>query len=163
MKTLKDNYGMGLFQYPFYDKKCYGHTGGIDGFRSVVSYFPENNLAVALTSNGMIYSNNDISIAALSCYFGKPFAIPTFKIIALKTEELDQYLGEYSSPDFPLKITVTKDNLKLIAQATGQSAFPLDAIEKDKFEFLAAGLKLEFKPTENQMTLIQGGRKFVLV
>ena len=43
MKTLKDNYGMGMFQVPFYDKKGYGHTGGIDGFLSVLYYFPSDN------------------------------------------------------------------------------------------------------------------------
>lgn len=159
MKTIRDNYGMGLLQVPFYDKKGYGHTGGIDGYRSIVYFFPENKLAIALTSNGMIYNNNDIVIAALSSYYGKPFEIPTFKTIELKTEDLDQYLGEYSSPDFPLKITITKDDLKLIAQATGQSSFPLEATEKDKFEFLAAGIKLEFNTNENKMILHQGGKK----
>lgn len=162
MKTIKDKFGMGLLQVPFHDKKGYGHTGGIDGYRSVVYFFPESKLAVALTSNGMIYGNNDIMIAALSSYYGKPFDIPTFKTIELKTEDLDQYLGEYSSADFPLKITITKNNLKLFAQATGQSSFPLEATEKDKFEFLAAGIKLEFNPDQNQMILNQGGRKFTL-
>lgn len=160
MKTIKDKFGMGLFQIPFYEKKAFGHTGGIDGFRSVVSYFPESKLAIALTSNGMIYTNNDVLIATISSYYNKPFKIPTFEVIALKTEDLDIYLGEYSSAEIPLKITITKDNQKLFAQATGQAAFPLDAIEKDKFEFLAAGIKLEFKSTENQMILNQGGRKF---
>lgn len=162
MKTIKDNLGMGILQVPFYDKKGFGHTGGIDGFTSVVWYFPENKLSVALTSNGMIYNNNDIIVATLSSYYGRPFEIPTFKTIELKTEDLDQYLGEYSGPDLPLKITITKDNLKLIAQATGQSSFPLDATEKNKFEFLAAGIKLEFNPIQNQMILSQGGRKFTL-
>lgn len=163
MKTIKDNFGMGLFQIPFYEKKAFGHTGGIDGFRSVVAYFPESKLAIALTSNGMIYSNNDIMIATLSSYYNKPFKIPTFEVIGLNTEDLDIYLGEYSSAEIPIKITITKDNLKLFAQATGQSAFPLDPTEKDKFEFIAAGIKLEFKTTENQMILNQGGRKFTFI
>jgi D-alanyl-D-alanine carboxypeptidase len=50
----------------------------------------------------------------------------------------------------------------LIAQATGQGAFPLEAIKKDTFEFRAAGITLEFNPTVNQMTIIQGGTKNVL-
>lgn len=162
MKTINDKYGMGIFQVPFYDKKSFGHTGEIDGFASALSYFPENKLAIALTSNGRIYQNNNVMIGVLSNYFNKKFQIPTFKTIELKTEDLDKYLGEYSNADFPLKITITKDNLKLFAQATGQSAFPLDATEKDKFEFLKAGIKLEFKPNENQMVLNQGGKKFTL-
>ncbi|MDI6051053.1 serine hydrolase domain-containing protein [Flavobacterium sp. XS2P24] len=162
MITLQDNYGMGIFQIPFYDKKGFGHTGGIDEFRSVLYYFTEDKIAVALTSNGKTYDNNDIIIVALSSYFNKPFVISTFKNFELKTEDLDPYLGEYSDAGFPMKITITKDNLKLFAQATGQSAFPLEATEKDKFEFLAAGIQLEFKPNEKQMIIKQGGGAFKL-
>lgn len=163
LKTIKDGYGMGIFQVPFYDHKGFGHTGGIDGFVSVLAYFPDAQLSVALTSNGMIYENNNIIIAALSSYYGKSFTIPTFKTIALTTEDLDKFLGEYSCSEFPLKITITKDNTKLIAQATGQSAFPLDAVDKDKFEFLRAGIRLEFNPSVNSMTLKQGGGSYTFI
>lgn len=162
MTTLQDNYGMGIFQVPFYDKKGFGHTGGIDEFRSILCYFSDDKIAVALLSNGKTFDSNEIIKAALSSYFNKPFIIPTFKNIILKTEDLDPYLGEYSDSGFPLKINITKDNEKLFAQATGQSAFALDATEKDKFEFTAAGIKLEFKPNENQMILKQGGGTFTL-
>jgi len=162
MKTLKDNFGMGIFLVPFYEKQGFGHTGGIDGFGSVLSYFPDDKLAIALTSNGRIYENNNIMIAALSSYYNKPFEIPTFKSIELKSEDLDKYLGEYSKENFPLKINVTKEGNKLFAQATGQSAFPLEAIEKDIFEFSTANIKMEFNPKDNQMTIIQGGRKTLM-
>ncbi|OAB25945.1 CubicO group peptidase, beta-lactamase class C family [Flavobacterium fryxellicola] len=162
MTKLQDNYGMGIFQYPFYEKKSFGHTGGIDEFRSTLSYFPDDKLAVALTSNGRTYENNDIMIAALSAYYNKPFTVPTFKTIILKTEDLDPYLGEYSDAGFPMKITITKENTTLFAQATGQAAFPLEATEKDNFEFKMAGIKLEFKPVERQMILKQSGGKFTL-
>ena len=162
MKTIQDKYGMGIFQVPFYDKIGYGHTGGIDGFRSALSYFPESKLSIAITSNGINYGNNDIVIAILSSYYNRKFEIPTFTTLDLKTEDLDQYLGVYASTAFPLAITVTKDDAKLMAQATGQGAFPLDAIKKDTFEFRAAGIVLEFNPTANQMTIIQGGTKNVL-
>src|SRR5690606_20749969 len=63
MKTIKDGYGIGLFQIPFYDKIGYGHTGGIDGFTAVYSYFDDSNISYALTSNGTNFNTNDISIA----------------------------------------------------------------------------------------------------
>lgn len=160
MTTIKEDYGMGIFQYPYFGKKCFGHTGGIDGFSSLVSYFPDDKFAVALCSNGGVYGNNDILLAVLNDHYGKPYKIPTFNTIELKTEDLDKYLGEYSSPDMPLKISITKDGSKLFAQATGQSAFALEATETDKFEFLQAGIKLEFKTVTNQMILKQGGRNF---
>jgi D-alanyl-D-alanine carboxypeptidase len=162
MNTFEGKFGFGIFKVPFYDKIGYGHTGGIDGFSSLLSYFPEEKLAITMTSNGNIYSNNNIAIAALSNFFNKPFTIPDFKELVLKTEDLDQYVGEYSSDSFPLKIMITKENTTLIAQATGQSSFPLTATEKDKFEFEAAKIMLAFKASENQMTLNQGGRTFVL-
>ena len=47
-----------------------------------------------------------------------------------------------------------------MAQATGQSAFALEATEIDKFKFDQAGILLEFNPTDKSMILNQGGGKF---
>lgn len=162
MTTIRDKYGMGIFQIPFYDKKGFGHEGGIDEFRSVLYYFPADKVAVALTSNGKNYDNNDIIVAALSSYFNKPFVIPTFSTIKLTSQELDPYLGEYSTAGFPIKIMITKDNDTLFAQATGQSAFPLDPIKKDTFQFLAAGITIDFNPKEKQLIIKQGGVETIL-
>jgi len=74
---------------------------------------------------------------------------------------LDKYLGVYSSLQMPLKITITKDNTTLFAQATGQGAFPLDAIEKDKFRFDEDGVKVEFNNDKNEFTITQRGTSFL--
>lgn len=161
MKTIKDDYGMGLFQFPFDNKIAFGHTGGIDGFTSSFSYFSDDNISFALLSNGTNYNNNSISIAVLSAIFGKPYIIPEFKTYDLSKEELEQYLGVYSSEQFPLKINISRKNGNLMAQATGQSSFPLEGTEKDKFRFDQAGVVLEFNPTENTMILKQGGGQFL--
>lgn len=162
MEKIEGKFGMGLFKIPFYDKYSFGHTGGIDGFTSVFGYFPKEKYAFALTSNGTNYNNNNISIALLSVLFNRPFKIPTFKTYELKAEDLNKYLGIYSSPSFPLKISITKSEKVLMAQATGQPAFGLNATKKDTFEFAQAGIILEFDPKKNQMTLKQGGGTFVL-
>ena len=157
MKTITDGYGMGMFQIPFHTKSAYGHNGGIDGFASTLAYFPEDSLAVAYCTNGQVYPMNNILIGVLSIYFNKPYSIPTFYPPPLKTEDLDKYLGVYSSTQIPLKITITKNTTTLISQATGQSSFPLEATEKDKFKFDPAGIIMEFNPDKNEMTLKQGG------
>ena len=160
MKTIKDGYGIGLFPIPFYESIGFGHTGGIDGFSSVYSHFTDDKISYALTSNGTNFNNNDISIAVLSAVYDKPYEIPVFATYNLTPEELDGYLGVYASKQIALKITITKDGNTLIAQATGQSAFPLGATEKDKFKFDRAGVVLEFSPTDNTMILKQGGGQF---
>jgi D-alanyl-D-alanine carboxypeptidase len=163
MKSLTEGYGMGMFQIPFHSKKAYGHSGGIDGFSSNLAYFPEDSLAIAYCTNGQVYPLNDILLGVLNIYFNKEYSIPAFNTISLRSEDLDNYLGIYSSKEVPLKITITKENTTLIAQATGQSSFPLEAVEKDKFKFDPAGVKMEFNPDRNELILKQGGGKFIFV
>ncbi|TZF86396.1 beta-lactamase family protein (plasmid) [Pedobacter sp. BS3] len=160
MKTIKDHYGIGLFQIPFYNKTGYGHTGGIDGFSAVFAHFSDGNISYALTSNGTNFNNNNISIAVLSAVYDKPYDIPEFSTYKVSSADLDKYLGVYSSTQIPLKITITKKNSTLIAQGTGQPSFPLEAIEKDKFKFDQAGVVLEFNPAAKTMTLKQRGGQF---
>jgi CubicO group peptidase (beta-lactamase class C family) len=161
MKTMTDGYGMGMFQFPFNTKKAYGHNGGIDGFGSNVSYFPEDGLAIAYCSNGLGYPMNNILIGVLSICFDSPYTIPAFNTIDLKAEDLDNYLGVYSSTQIPLKITITKKGNALVAQANGQSSFPLEATEKDKFKFDQAGVVMEFNIDKNELTSKQGGGIFL--
>lgn len=152
---------MGMFPFPYDGKTVYGHTGGIDGFNSMLVYSPEEKLAVAYTSNGMVYPINDILLGALNIYQNKAFSILTFESVSVSAEVLEKYVGVYSAAGFPLKITVTRDGAALYAQATGQSAFPLEATAQDKFKFDTAGVVIEFDAAKNQMTLKQGGREIV--
>jgi len=164
MKDIENNFGMGLLPLPFYNMNGLGHTGGIDGFLSMVSYFPQEKIAVSYISNGAVMSINDIMIAGLSIYMGMDYKLPDFEpVLTLKSEDLDKYLGIYSGASFPLKITIMKKGNVLIAQATGQASFPLEAFEKDKFRFQQANLVLEFNPSRNQMILLQNGMQFELI
>lgn len=162
MKTITDKYGMGLTGIPYYDKEGFGHGGAIDGFTSMLYYFPADKLAIAITSNGNTYNNNQILVAGLGAVYNKPFDIPTFKEVTLKAEDLEPYLGIYSAPNFPMEISITKRDNTLITQATGQSAIEMKALSKNTFEFAAAGIILEFNPSLKQMLLKQGGAQYTL-
>jgi D-alanyl-D-alanine carboxypeptidase len=161
MQTINQKYGMGMFEFPYYENKSYGHTGGIDEFQSVLTYFPNEKLAVAITSNARVYPNNSILTCALSSYFNKPFEMPSFNYLKLKPEVLDLYAGQYSSLQIPIKIDVTQNDNKLFAQATGQSAFPLEATQTNIFKFDQAGIVLEFNADKKEMILKQGGKEFL--
>jgi hypothetical protein len=121
-------------------------------------HFADDNVSIAVTSNGTNFDNNQISIALLSAVYNKPYDLPTFKTFEVASEDLDKYLGVYSSTEIPLKITVTKQGKTLIAQATGQSSFALEATEKDKFKFEQTKAFFEFNPEDKSMILKQGGR-----
>ncbi|CAM3739654.1 serine hydrolase domain-containing protein [Flavobacterium gelidilacus] len=156
MKDLKDGYGIALMQFPFGERKFYGHTGGIENFRAVVGYYPTDNLGVSLIVNGDNFNRNDIMIGILSIYYKIPFPFPNFEKI--DDTVLQKYVGTYASPEIPLKITVSTKNGELIAQATGQPSFPLTPKSDTEFVFQTAGVEMVFE--ENKFTLKQGGQKF---
>ena len=157
MMIIRDGYGLGLMQVPFYEKKAFGHAGKIDGFDTMSFYFPEEDVAVSYCSNGLAFNINDLLIGILSIYFGRDYSFPEFENnFEVSEANLDQYLGTYSSPTFPLKITITKNAQGLVGQATGQPSFPLEAFKKDQFRFQIANLEIEFFPLEKRMVLKQG-------
>ena len=161
MKTLEDGYGLGLFSFPFQERRAYGHTGGIDGFSSVFSHFGQEGVSCALVSNGTRYDNNAISVTLLSAIFGQPFEIPVFKTHEVTPEALEAYLGVYASTQMPLKITVTREGHTLMAQATGQGAIPLDPTGEHVFSFDPAGIEMIFDPSRGTFILKQGGGTFM--
>jgi CubicO group peptidase (beta-lactamase class C family) len=156
MKEIKDGYGKALVQFPFGERRFYGHTGGIESFRAVVGYYPTEKLGISLIVNGDNFNRNDIMIGILSIYYKLPFPFPTFTKV--DPAILANYTGTYGSKDLPLKITITEKNKELIAQATGQSAFPLTFKEEKTFIFAPAGIEMIFG--ENSFVLKQGGMRF---
>jgi DNA modification methylase len=59
MNTIEKKYGFGMFKFSYLDELNFGHTGGIDGFRSFTIYFPKDKLAISMTSNALNYSQKD--------------------------------------------------------------------------------------------------------
>lgn len=163
MTTPLDRSGLGIFQFPFYEKISWGHTGGIDGFQAVAIYFPEDGIGVSIMSNAAATSLNDVLIGVMSIYLDRPYQMPEFQpFIFLEEEQLIQYHGTYSHPQFPLKITVWNEENMLMAQASGQPAFALDAQGDHVFTLDMAGLRLTFNPEEQSMLLQQGGMEWLL-
>lgn len=106
---------------------------------------------------------NNIIVGCLSSCFGKDFDLPTFvRPIILTSDELDKYLGVYSSPELPIELAITKKENNLIVQGTGQQELPLECISNDIFQSDGVDLILEFTPKENKVLLKQLGMTFEL-
>jgi serine-type D-Ala-D-Ala carboxypeptidase/endopeptidase len=83
----------------------------------------------------------------------------------LKPEQLEPYAGTYQlKPGFDLKVFVQAG--KLMAQATGQGSFEIEATAKDKFAADAFGIEIHFerdahgdaKSAVKSLALLQGGQ-----
>jgi CubicO group peptidase (beta-lactamase class C family) len=165
MQTFQDKqaFGRGLMRIPFNGKQAYGHGGTIDGFQSSAGYFPDEKLAITLSTNARSYALNDAMIGVLSICFNRPYKIPDFAAPAYvpAAADLDRYVGTYASPSLPLKVTFTKDGTTLMSEATGQSPFALEPVSRGVFKFDPAGIRAEFAADKPTFTLKQGGREFI--
>lgn len=88
--------------------------------------------------------------------------LPERKLVQIDTEIMKKYQGEYQlQPGFSIIITLRGD--KLLAQATGQPAFELQALSPTRFNTLNVDAQIEFITTENgtasEIILHQDGRK----
>jgi CubicO group peptidase (beta-lactamase class C family) len=163
MKTMRDGEGLGMEPHTFAGKAFYGHAGGGDNYGAWLTYQPEEKLAVAYTTNAKIYPVANIVRGVIDIYYSKPFTIPALESLAISPEVLDKYVGVYSSPEAPMKWTITRDGGTLFFQPPGaQSAVPLEATAEDKFQIEGAAV-FEFDAAKNQMIIKRrGGQERVL-
>jgi D-alanyl-D-alanine carboxypeptidase len=160
MQETHDGFGRGLFTAPFEDRKFYWHNGAIDGFRSAMAYLPTDKVALALCSNGSSYPTDDVMVAALKIYFGKPYKIPDLTPYVPTPADLDRGVGTYASTQLPFKVKFTKEGNTFSTQATGQSAIVLEPVSQGVFKYDPDGIRVEFDPAKAAFTLKQGGRVF---
>ena len=162
MKTIRDGDGSGMEPFTFAGKTFYGHAGGGDNYGAWLAYEPEEKLAVAYTTNAKIYPVVNIVRGVVEIYYNEPFQIPALESIAVSPEVLDKYVGVYSSPEAPVKFTITRDGSTLFFQPPGAgSAVPLEATAQDKFQVEGA-VVIEFDAAKNQMTIKRRGGERVV-
>ncbi len=158
MRTIRDGDQFGMMEpFTFAGKTFYGHTGGADNYGAWLAYLPEENLAVAYTTNAKVYPVKDIVSGAVDIYYGRSFQIPSFESFAVATEVLDKYVGVYSTPDAPVKLTITRQGSTLYFQPPGgDKAVALEATADNRFQIEGA-VVIEFDAAKNQMTVKRRG------
>jgi len=162
MKTMREGEGIGMEPFTFAGKTFYGHTGGADNYGAWLAYLPEEKLAVAYTTNAKVYPVKDIMSSVVDIYYDKPFVVPTFETFAVSTDLLDKYVGVYTTPDAPVKFTITRKDSTLYFKPPGDGApVALEALAENRFQIEGA-VVIEFDAAKNQMTVKrrQGERVF---
>jgi len=77
-------------------------------------------------------------------------------------EILTDYLGVYSAPEFPMKITVSENSGTLVLEVEGQPALPLESEGGGEFSMEEAGLSIQFNAEKTGFKLDIGGQVFDL-
>lgn len=113
MLPVTGNFGYGLMKANFDSHKGYGHSGHIEGFTSVLSYFPEDHISISFLQNGVVYPMNDILILVGSILFGEPVEMPALQKIELSPEEEHKLLGIYVNEEEGYKVLVDQNKGEL--------------------------------------------------
>jgi len=150
METMVDEYGMGIFPNKYGDKPSFGHNGRIEEFYSALWYFPSEKLSFAYCTNGIDYPRTDIIEGILKICFNEPFLIPFTKNNNFKSEDMDKYLGKYSSDQ--IVVNCTKDGTRLFLETRGK-AFEVEKISDNYFMNAASGYFFEFYPDKGELQI----------
>jgi len=141
---FKDDYACGLFVRTVNGHKMIEHGGGIEGFNTEMSYYPEDKLIVVALANLNGAAPGQIAGELASVFHGEKVVLPgERKEIVISPKILANYVGTYKlTPTFSIVMTLEGDHL--MTQATNQPKFPLYAESETKFFLKVVDAQVEF-------------------
>ena len=152
MKTIRDGYGKGMFPYGDEKHDGFGHNGKTEGFGASLQYYPENKLAIAYCTNGEVYPKAQILDDIFKICFTLPYTLPSFRPVTLSASMLNTYIGNYSSDDGNMQVSVANDKGQLVLSTKGQP-FSLVTLSDHEFWNIAFGFFFEFENTGKQLLI----------
>jgi CubicO group peptidase (beta-lactamase class C family) len=137
--VLKDGwrtaYGLGLVNDVIQGKRMVGHGGQIDGFWTVLFYYPADDVTVVLLSN--VNPSHGETLWSIGFKLGNialGFTPPAPADLPVTTAEQQRVTGKYSNPFFPFELVAKGDRIAL----AGLSPEPLPLARQPDGSYLAA-------------------------
>jgi CubicO group peptidase (beta-lactamase class C family) len=141
---FKGDYALGLVVQNASGRKVIQHGGGIDGFNTFLSYYPDDKLTVAVLANLNGQTPNQIAAKlATVAHGGVVQTTSERKEMTLPVATLTRYVGSYElGPGANMMIRL--DGERLTTQLTGQQQFPIFAESETKFFLKVVDAQVEF-------------------
>ena len=160
---FKNDYACGLAVHMVKGRKLIEHGGGIEGFNTQLSYYPEEKLTVVVLGNLNGSSPGEIASKMAALAHGEKVVLAEErKEIVVPAKILAEYVGSYElGPGFVFVVTLEGE--QLVTQITGQPKVPIFAESETMFFPKVVDAEIEFfKNEKDQVThlvLRQGGRE----
>jgi len=157
------NYAFGLFVGQYKGKNILEHGGECSGYRSAISYFPDNRLGLAVLTNlktidvwRITRQISDICLFDQSVPDNAIVGVTEHRKVSIDSTVYKAYTGKYLIEPGHI-LTILEDNDRLYWQITGQPRFEL--IPQSKTEFTdkdgdPVSFHRDEKGIANQVTLI---------
>jgi CubicO group peptidase (beta-lactamase class C family) len=158
---FKNDYACGLAVSTSKGHELIEHGGGIEGFNTQLSYYPDDKLTVIVLGNLNGSAPGDIAAKIASVAHGEKVVLAhERKQIAVPAKILAEYVGSYElGPGFVMVVTLEGD--QLITQITGQPKVPIFAESETLFFPKVVDAEIEFfkndKAQVTHLVLHQGG------
>ncbi len=150
------SYALGQVIGTYKGLRTVSHGGADAGYRTYLVRFPDQKTSISVFSNLANFSPGQIAYDIADIYLAgniveeekeetkeKEATIET-AAITLTPEVLEQYVGRYRLAPGVI-VTFTNKNNQLMAQATGQTKFPLMAISEHVFAANQIDVKITFQ------------------
>jgi CubicO group peptidase (beta-lactamase class C family) len=141
---FKNDYAFGLTVQTVAGRKVIQHGGGIEGFNTLLAYYPDSKVTVAVLANLNGEASNEIATKLADLAHGGTVQLTSErKEIALPVAALSKYVGTYElAPGALMLIRLAGDHLT--TQLTGQQQLPLFAESETKFFLKVVDAQVEF-------------------
>jgi CubicO group peptidase (beta-lactamase class C family) len=159
------NYGYGWFVNKQFNHRALSHPGGVPGFTSILTRFPQDKVLIVLLGNlensQVIRASNDLA----AIIFGEKYEVPKVRAsIKIDPKIINAYVGQYE--DRPGRVTtILVENDSLVLKLAGQPVgVPLLPESETKFFHPVQDIQVEFTRGASgqvvEMTLQLNGREF---
>ncbi len=161
----ESGYGFGWSIGRAFERRSISHGGGINGFSTDISRFPDDRLTVIVLTNFQGSPAGRVSKELAAIVFGAKYEIPKVKAeVAVDAKILQKYAGKYRIVQPAVDINIFVEDGKLLGQVAGQSKFALAAESETKFFSKDVGATITFEIDASGkatgLTLSQGGGAF---
>lgn len=144
------NYGYGWNINSTNGIKSIGHSGAKNGFSTSEIYYPDQDVFIVLLFNSEDAPRDDLAVTISSIALG----VPIQKEVKVPDAVIKSYMGTYTLVSDPKrKIAIVKAKEGLVAEISGQQAYPLVFQSDTKFQFKnIADAKCEFQKVGGKVT-----------
>lgn len=164
---FKGHYGYGWVIDKIFSHKRLSHSGGINGFSTNISRYPDDDACIIVLSNLETASVRKISRDLAAILFSQPYKVPKKRKIArIDTQIYDLYTGKYRIKE-NVFITITRQKDHLFAEVSGQEKIEIFPESATEFFVKAIDIQLRFMKNEQgkvvKLILHQWGKDYPAV
>lgn len=163
---FKSDHGFGLFFQTVDDHQLIFHGGGINGFKTMLMYSPDEKLTVIVLSNIITegFPPHEIALKLVKLAQRKTVTLPSEKKAIIVSENiLASYVGTYNLKEMNIVITLEKDHL--IAEFPDQPKIELYPESEIAFFTKTPDIQIVFLKDEQnkvgKLTLNQFGQELI--